>query len=116
MEVLRELDDQGDRILDVGLRRPTLDDVFLTLTGHVREARRPTRPATDGIREEVAPMNRSHGRCRRAVVAKRNVIKIKRVPEVLVFVLISPIMFVLLFAYVFGGSIDDPRGITTASS
>ena len=45
-----------------------------------------------------------------AVVAKRNVIKIKRVPEVLVFVLISPIMFVLLFAYVFGASIDIPGG------
>ena len=41
-----------------------------------------------------------------AVIAKRNVIKIVRVPEVLVFVLISPIMFVLLFAYVFGNSID----------
>ena len=44
------------------------------------------------------------------VIAKRNVIKIKRVPEVLVFVLISPIMFVLLFAYVFGGSIAIPGG------
>ncbi|MCD4533175.1 ABC transporter permease [Nocardioides sp. cx-169] len=43
------------------------------------------------------------------IVAKRNLIKIKRVPEVLVFVLISPIMFVLLFAYVFGGAID-PAG------
>ena len=42
------------------------------------------------------------------VVAKRNVIKIYRVPEVLVFVLLSPIMFVLLFAYVFGDSIDIP--------
>jgi ABC-2 type transport system permease protein len=42
------------------------------------------------------------------VVAKRNLIKIKRVPEVLVFVLISPIMFVLLFAYVFGEAIDVP--------
>lgn len=41
-----------------------------------------------------------------AVIAKRNVIKIKRVPEVLVFVVMSPIMFVLLFAYVFGNSID----------
>ncbi|WP_141014941.1 ABC transporter permease [Nocardioides sambongensis] len=40
------------------------------------------------------------------VVAQRNLIKIKRVPEVLVFVLVSPIMFVLLFAYVFGGAID----------
>jgi ABC transporter DrrB family efflux protein len=45
------------------------------------------------------------------VVARRNVIKIKRVPEVLVFVLLSPIMFVLLFAYVFGGSIDMPGGL-----
>ncbi len=40
------------------------------------------------------------------VVAQRNLIKIKRVPEVLVFVLISPIMFVLLFAFVFAGAID----------
>ncbi len=45
-----------------------------------------------------------------AVIAKRNVIKIKRVPDVLVFVLISPIMFVLLFAYVFGSSIEVPGG------
>jgi ABC-2 type transport system permease protein len=45
-----------------------------------------------------------------AVIAKRNVIKIVRVPEVLVFVLLSPIMFVLLFAYVFGNSIDVPSG------
>ena len=45
-----------------------------------------------------------------AVIAKRNIIKIKRVPEVMVFVLISPIMFVLLFAYVFGGSINIPGG------
>ena len=41
-------------------------------------------------------------------VAQRNLIKIKRVPEVLVWVLISPIMFVLLFAYVFGGAIEVP--------
>ena len=43
-----------------------------------------------------------------AVVAKRNLIKIKRVPEVLVFILLSPIMFVLLFAFVLGGSIAVP--------
>lgn len=43
-----------------------------------------------------------------AIVAKRNLIKIKRLPEVLVWTTMSPIMFVLLFAYVFGGSIDIP--------
>jgi ABC transporter DrrB family efflux protein len=39
------------------------------------------------------------------VVAKRNLIKIKRIPELLIWTLMSPIMFVVLFGYVFGGSI-----------
>src|ERR671938_244803 len=43
-----------------------------------------------------------------ATVAKRNLIKIKRVPEVLIWTTMSPIMFVLLFASVFGSSIDIP--------
>ncbi len=42
-----------------------------------------------------------------AVVAKRNLIKIKRVPDLLVFTTLQPIMFVLLFAYVFGGAISQ---------
>lgn len=43
-----------------------------------------------------------------AVVAKRNLIKIKRVPDLLVFTTMSPIMFILLFAYVFGSAIHVP--------
>jgi ABC-2 type transport system ATP-binding protein len=35
--VLRQLKKSGVNVLDVGLRRPTLDDVFLTLTGHIAE-------------------------------------------------------------------------------
>ena len=35
--VIRALDDAGIPIDDVGLRRPTLDDVFLSLTGHAAE-------------------------------------------------------------------------------
>jgi ABC-2 type transport system ATP-binding protein len=34
---LRQIDEAGIEVSDVGLRRPTLDDVFLTLTGHVAE-------------------------------------------------------------------------------
>jgi ABC transporter DrrB family efflux protein len=45
-----------------------------------------------------------------SVVAKRNIIKIKRVPDLLVFTTLSPIMFVLLFSYVFGGAIDQQGG------
>jgi ABC-2 type transport system ATP-binding protein len=37
MAALRQLDDTDVRVLDVGLRRPTLDDVFLTLTGRAAE-------------------------------------------------------------------------------
>ncbi|MFF1477625.1 ATP-binding cassette domain-containing protein [Streptomyces sp. NPDC058301] len=36
-EVIRELDNRGVEIDDIGLRRPTLDDVFISLTGHVAE-------------------------------------------------------------------------------
>ncbi|MGP3954150.1 ATP-binding cassette domain-containing protein [Streptomyces sp. 7N604] len=37
-EVIRELDTRGIEIDDIGLRRPTLDDVFISLTGHAAEA------------------------------------------------------------------------------
>ena len=36
-EALRRLDESGIALQDVGLRRPTLDDVFLSLTGHAAE-------------------------------------------------------------------------------
>ncbi|WWQ69117.1 ABC transporter permease [Streptomyces sp. Q6] len=38
------------------------------------------------------------------VVAKRNLIRMSRIPEMIIFGLIQPIMFVVLFTYVFGGS------------
>jgi len=37
-EVVRDLDAASVRIADLGLRRPTLDDVFLRLTGHSAES------------------------------------------------------------------------------
>ena len=37
MTVLRGLEDEGIDVVDVGLRRPTLDDVFLSLTGRAAE-------------------------------------------------------------------------------
>ena len=40
-----------------------------------------------------------------ATITRRNLKKILRVPDILVFTLLSPIMFVLLFAFVFGGAI-----------
>jgi ABC-2 type transport system permease protein len=46
-----------------------------------------------------------------AIVAKRNLIKIKRVPDLLVFSTLSPIMFILLFAYIFGSAIGSVAGV-----
>ncbi|CAN5225495.1 daunorubicin resistance protein DrrA family ABC transporter ATP-binding protein [soil metagenome] len=37
VEVLRQLDSNSVKVLEFALRRPTLDDVFLTLTGHSAE-------------------------------------------------------------------------------
>jgi len=42
------------------------------------------------------------------VIARRNLTRIARTPELLVFATIQPIMFVLLFRYVFGGAIHVP--------
>jgi ABC-2 type transport system ATP-binding protein len=36
-EALRRLDGDTDKVFDIGLRRPDLDDVFLSLTGHAAE-------------------------------------------------------------------------------
>jgi len=54
IEALRQLDDAGVDVQDVGLRRPTLDDVFLTLTGHTTVAEdedNPPAPAGSTARE-----------------------------------------------------------------
>jgi ABC-2 type transport system permease protein len=40
------------------------------------------------------------------VITKRQLLQLARVPEVLIFSTIQPVMFVLLFRYVFGGSIN----------
>ncbi|MFJ5828517.1 ABC transporter permease [Streptomyces sp. NPDC093089] len=40
------------------------------------------------------------------VVTKRNLIRMTRIPEMVIFGLIQPVMFVVLFSYVFGGSMS----------
>jgi ABC-2 type transport system permease protein/oleandomycin transport system permease protein len=43
-----------------------------------------------------------------AAIAKRNLLHVARTPQLLVFSTIQPVMFVLLFRYVFGGAIQTP--------
>ena len=44
-------------------------------------------------------------------IARRNLIVYRRVPTLVVFTLIQPVVFVLLFRYVFGGAIKVPGGV-----
>lgn len=66
--------------------------------------------ATDAIAiDRPAPKAQGASRLRQIVaLVRRNLIHIKRQPEMLTDVTIQPIMFVLLFAFVFGGSINVP--------
>lgn len=56
----------------------------------------------------VAAPRRSHPVRDSLAVAGRNLISIRRVPQLLVFTLIQPVIFVVLFRYVMGGAIQVP--------
>jgi ABC transporter DrrB family efflux protein len=120
-------------VSDIGLRRPTLDDVFLQLTGapssedgsepslRTRRPLRPQLPEPDvpAPRAPVLRLRLPSPRAVRsaitdtAVVTGRNLRHFIRQPDLLVFSTIQPVLFVLLFVYVFGGAISRslPHGV-----
>ena len=116
----------GIGVSDLGLRRPTLDDVFLQLTGKPSEdgAAPAASVSADGARAATGPQSAAGHRARRfralrrpsllgirsavtdaGVVTGRNLRHFIRQPELLVFSTIQPIMFVLLFDFVFAGAV-----------
>ncbi len=54
-DAIRRLEDAGVEVLDLALRRPDLDDVFLTLTGHAAEEDQPSDAEADRSPTERAP-------------------------------------------------------------
>ncbi|QIK76611.1 ABC transporter permease [Nocardioides piscis] len=66
-----------------------------------QDSRLTSRPALE--RPEIVPTNLLR---QSMSIVRRNLTHIKRMPEMLMDVTIQPVMFVLLFAYVFGSSID----------
>ncbi|RSN54829.1 ABC transporter [Streptomyces sp. WAC 04229] len=50
------------------------------------------------------------------VIARRNLIRMTRIPEMILFGVIQPVMFVVLFTYVFGGSIAIPGAGVSAGA
>jgi len=53
IEALRSLDTAGIHPLDVSLKRPSLDDVFLSLTGHAAEEKKEEEVETKGRRKKA---------------------------------------------------------------
>ena len=111
-------------VSDLGLRRPTLDDVFLQLTGAPpsEDGGPPPRVAAQETAEPGRPVLRLQPPSPRAVrlaitdaavVTGRNLRHFVRQPQLLIFSTIQPIMFVLLFVYVFGGAVSGslPGGV-----
>ena len=66
------------------------------------------RPTDDPDRLERPEIRRTSLLTQSLAITRRNLIHIKRMPEMLMDVTIQPVMFVLLFAFVFGGSIAVP--------
>ena len=125
-EAAAELRRSGIGVSEMGLRGPTLDDVFLQLTGQApsengrpdgtvavptipakrpRRLPRPHRPSLQGAKKNVIDT---------AVVTMRNLRHFWRQPDLLIFSTIQPVMFVLLFVYVFSGAIGKalPPGVS----
>jgi ABC transporter DrrB family efflux protein len=120
-------------VTNIGLRGPTLDDVFLQLTGAPASANggppAASADAAPATAKPVAPGPRPERRLVRLhvpspaelrsdlsdtrVVTGRNLRHFVRQPQLLIFSTIQPVMFVLLFAYVFGGAVEGslPSGV-----
>jgi len=122
-EAASELRRAGIGVSDVGLRGPTLDDVFLQLTGEAPAENGDPQIAVAPFDEQVVEHRRAHGPSLRsaeasvtdsAVVTMRNLRHFWRQPDLLVFSTIQPIMFVVLFVYVFGGAVGLalPAGVS----
>jgi ABC-2 type transport system permease protein len=78
------------------------------MTGLSATSALPSRQPEGLIRIEPVRLPRSAIFVDAVVIARRNLTRIARSPQLVVFATIQPIMFVLLFRYVFGGAIHVP--------
>jgi ABC transporter DrrB family efflux protein len=128
-EAANAMREAGVGVSELALRRPTLDDVFLQLTGAPpsengdapRAAAAAAASTTGAAALDGGGDHDGRGRLLRLerpslrtvssalsdarVVTRRNLLHFIRQPQLLIFSTIQPIMFVLLFSYVFGGAV-----------
>ena len=104
-------------VSELGVRRPSLDEVFLALTESPRAGRAgagPTLPAFPvTVARSLRPGQRSHTSAYRAIgdiwaITARNLRRIRRSPQTLALSLGQPILLLLGFRYLLGGAITVP--------
>ena len=115
--VLDRLDAANLEVDDLSIHTPDLDDVFFALTGRVDTkgtavmttitAQRPTAPGT---------RRQSHVVADAITMLRRNLLHIVRYPGLSIFTIVAPVVILLLFVFVFGGTLGaglpgvDPAG------
>ena len=103
----------GIELTDFSMGSPSLDEVFFALTGGPADAG--TAEPTD---DRGRPRHPDRGAAPRAAVGFSNaivfgwraVLKFRHVPEQLFDLVMTPIMFTLLFTFVFGGALAGSTG------
>jgi ABC-2 type transport system ATP-binding protein len=115
----RRLDDAGVGLIELGLRRPSLDEVFLTLTGHstvapAEQERAPARQPSPADAETDTPVKtssapethtNSSALADTLAITSRNVRRLARSPRMVMLSIINPIVLLVMFRYLLGGAI-----------
>ena len=120
LAVGERLQEDGVGLEDLGIRHPSLDDVFLSLTA---SNGRPSTPvaaiaaaAAAPAASAVAPLHPDAAARPPdplgdvAGVTKRNLLRLARTPRLLVITAIQPALLLVLFRYVLGGAVQIPGG------
>ena len=101
-EAVRRLDDAGIAIDDIAVSTPDA-------RRRLPDPDRPAPPSRRPRKRRRRPGDRARLRVSDTLVlAKRSLLRIPRQPDLLVGFTVQPILFVLLFVYVFGGAIQTP--------
>ena len=103
--MLGELDDTSIEVEHLSIHSPDLDDVFFAVTGHAT-----TEPAACEEKSAPAMTSFAYTFADSATMLRRNLRHQLRYPSLTLMLAGFPIVFLLLFVYVFGGQLGSGLG------
>ncbi|HMC41432.1 MAG TPA: ABC transporter permease [Acidimicrobiales bacterium] len=123
----QRLEEAGIALADLGIRRPSLDDVFFALTGHAaaegpdplaptRRVSPPGEPPTRSLRtagpaaDALIPGSLARPLSDMTGITRRYLVRFARTPQLLFFGTVQPVLFVVGLSAVFGGVVEARLG------